>query len=160
MIRWKKLTEEIPNHPCMYTFAIFILLKIDLKIPTLCYFSNNDRHRMVTAVLVIHFFSNPLLSPHWNIQNRWTNCLLLVRNIHFRGPHTFQESNGVADGLANLGNPCSSPHDGKRLLLGGQSIVCKEANGWFVSLSHIILLLLLFRNDNRTALIKHHHTDE
>lgn len=95
MIRWKKLTEEIPNHPCMYTFSIFILLKIDLKIPTLCYFSNNDRHRMVTAVLVIHFFSNPLLSPHWNIQNRWTNCLLLVRNIHFRGPHTFQESNAL-----------------------------------------------------------------
>lgn len=40
MISCKELTKGIWNHPCIYIFTIFILLKISFKVATLCYFFN------------------------------------------------------------------------------------------------------------------------
>ena len=52
------------------------------------------------STFVVAAFSNHNLVP-WDIRNRWSNCLWLLRQFKFYVTHIFREGNSCADSLAN-----------------------------------------------------------
>lgn len=52
--------------------------------------------------LVVDAFTNTSLVP-WRLQNRWNNCLLITRSMHFAVSHIFKEGNACADKQAEFG---------------------------------------------------------
>lgn len=52
--------------------------------------------------LVVHAFKSKNQVP-WQIRNRWSNALVIIRSMNFVVTHIFREGNQVADSLANYG---------------------------------------------------------
>lgn len=57
---------------------------------------------MLGILLIIHLFSNALVSLVWSFRNQWANCLLLISDIQFQVSYSFGECIGVCDDFANL----------------------------------------------------------
>jgi len=51
-------------------------------------------------------FKDACMIP-WSLRNRWTNCLVLSKEMNFMVSHIFREGNGCADSLANFGLSCT-----------------------------------------------------
>lgn len=52
--------------------------------------------------LVVMAFSNGLDIP-WKLQNRWSNCIGLVKTMNFNVTHIYREGSVCADRLASYG---------------------------------------------------------
>jgi ribonuclease HI len=69
-----------------------------------CAFEKNWSHLWIESdsKLAILAFKNTSIIP-WQLKNRWSNCMIKIRDMQIIVSHVFREGNFVADKLANLG---------------------------------------------------------